>query len=398
MALATLAAAEAGLRLLLRARGEPYRAVDTRTVLASLRDEVRGDLPDAAGEGSRRPPGFELHPFFGYERRDSDEVERWAVELATGEPRDELSIVLVGGSVAAMFALDGADQVVERLEASGRAPRPPRVIGLARAGYKQPQQLALVSYLLSRGARPDVVVNLDGYNEVASSLRNLRLGLPPHFPTGNKWIGLTAGTELDRGLVDLLADVRAAQLAVEARVDRVLGVGADRSALLGTLGLAWARRAHRRWASSQDDFVRSRTEAPADGAGGDVDPLEGLDEVVAFWAESSRSLAAMCGERGIRYVHLLQPTLQDAGSKPTTAPERRFAAPDSPEARRVSDGYERMRARGAALARDGVEFHDLSQTFADVRRTVYVDFCHLGPEGNKLLAERVADALLAGMH
>ena len=41
------------------------------------------------------------------------------------------------------------------------------VINLGLAGYKQPQQLMTLNYLLALGAEFDIVIALDGFNEVA---------------------------------------------------------------------------------------------------------------------------------------------------------------------------------------------------------------------------------------
>lgn len=41
------------------------------------------------------------------------------------------------------------------------------VINFATDGYKQPQQLMILNYLLALGAEFDVVINLDGFNEVS---------------------------------------------------------------------------------------------------------------------------------------------------------------------------------------------------------------------------------------
>jgi hypothetical protein len=50
-------------------------------------------------------------------------------------------------------------------------------------GWKQPQQPLALSYFLSLGAKYDVVMNLDGFNELALPfLNNLRAGVYPFFP------------------------------------------------------------------------------------------------------------------------------------------------------------------------------------------------------------------------
>ena len=58
-----------------------------------------------------------------------------------------------------------------------------RILTVAMPGYKQPQQLLALAYLLSHGAQIDVVVNIDGFNEVAlPQAENLPKGVNPFYP------------------------------------------------------------------------------------------------------------------------------------------------------------------------------------------------------------------------
>ena len=111
------------------------------------------------------------------------------------------------------------------------------------------------------------------------------------------------------------------------------------------------------------------------------------------WRDSSRAMDALCAAHGVRYLHALQPTLDDAGSKPLSRAEEPFAG-DGAQSQRVAEGYGLLRERGAELVAAGVDFVDLSGLFAEVRGTVYVDRAHYNPAGNARLAEALAAALL----
>jgi hypothetical protein len=73
---------------------------------------------------------------------------------------EEYIIGIFGGSVALWFALQGSEVLEERL---GPAPefigRKPTVLNLGHGGYKQPQQLMALAYLLSLGQQFDFVLN-----------------------------------------------------------------------------------------------------------------------------------------------------------------------------------------------------------------------------------------------
>jgi hypothetical protein len=59
------------------------------------------------------------------------------------------------------------------------------ILSLATGGYKQPQQLMALTYLLALGAHFDLVINVDGFNEVAlPAAENVPQGYSPYYPRG----------------------------------------------------------------------------------------------------------------------------------------------------------------------------------------------------------------------
>jgi len=175
-------------------------------------------------------------------------------------------------------------------------------------------------------------------------------------------------------------------------VNTTLDLGLHRSAVLGTLAVARLNALNRQRANLQSNNVvdpslderRSRQIR-----GPDFEP--GRDKLLALgvraWAESSRSLRAVCESRGIRYMHVLQPTLWDEGSKPMSAEERAISHPNDRWLVASRDGYPLLRAEGQRLAGEGLHFVDASRAFADVQETLYFDPCHFGEKGNRILSE-----------
>src|SRR5690606_21695101 len=99
-----------------------------------------------------------------------------------------------------------------------------RVVTLALGGYKQPQQVMAVNWLLSLGARVDVVVNVDGFNEVALPLAESgSVGTHPFYP--RMWSARTLGIATpdvlrQAGRIDLLGDWRRAWARLMRRLPR----------------------------------------------------------------------------------------------------------------------------------------------------------------------------------
>jgi lysophospholipase L1-like esterase len=105
-------------------------------------------------------------------------------------------------------------------------------------------------------------------------------------------------------------------------------------------------------------------------------------------------MAAVCRTHDIPFLHVLQPTLHDAGAKPRTAEEIEKGAMGPAWQAAVERGYPLLRAAGEELAREGVPFVDATRVFADVETTLYFDACHFGPEGNRILGRWIAARFL----
>ena len=144
-------------------------------------------------------------------------------------------------------------------------------------------------------------------------------------------------------------------------------------------------------------YVEYMTDAPDIVVSGPPFPTSteaARELVLRNWFESSRSLDALCRARSIHYLHVLQPTLNDPGSKPLTAAEIKDGTCLPSWLDGVRYGYPRMRELGARLREIGVQFVDGSYAFRDVGETLYHDPCHFSQRGNELLAELIAASIL----
>jgi hypothetical protein len=410
--LVAAALVEGGFRVYLRLRDEPYDAAATRATIAALRDETAGELPglrrtgdegaDGGGDLESVPRRYQLHPYTGFHLEGNEELVESALDfLASDEGSAAFTIVLLGGSVATIFAseeMQAHEQVEERLEAGGRFGARVEVLPFACPAHKQPQQLEMLAYLLSLGARPDMVLALDGYNEVFVGPANLVDGLPLGYPSYSYWVHLAGAKKLDQEALDLMLAIRERQREASAEAGRALAGAGLRSAVLGRFALARVVRAQRAWAAAQAAYVAHRG---GSGAGvqrsreddEQIDWSLGLEQAVDVWQESSLLVAALCRARGIRYVHALQPALA-TGSKTPTAEERQRGLARESRSRSVADGFALLRERGGALRAAGIEFHDLTEIYAGVAETVYVDACHVNERGNQILADELVRALL----
>jgi len=400
-ALVGLLLAEGGLRAVQALRGRPYSADAARGEVRGLVSLMTQALPDRAADlNATTSEQHLLQPFIGVDQALSlaeMESQQWAFRTPR-EPRPFVVLIL-GGSVAAQTAGHSQVAIADRLRADPRlAGREPVLLCQARGALKQPQQATQLAALYALGWRPDVVVNIDGFNELALARDNAARDVHPAWPSYWAW-ALLAKPRADMsdewrlaGRVVALADEGAA-LGRELVDSACLS-----SALYGELALRRLRSIQHRWAAAQHDYQRflTRDRAHDSSMGPPVHARApaAAERAVEIWRESSVTLHGMAAAHGALYVHILQPTLHDRGSKPLTEEELASSAGPPGWDAWVEEGYPRLRAAGAELVARGVRFVDLSQVFRDFAPTTYFDGCHFAGAGMQLFGRHVAQAIL----
>ncbi len=369
--------------------------------------QVEGEQVISATEGRI------LHPYYAWEiLSESLEVQAdyEAALEATAETRSEtFEVWVIGGSVARYFVIphngaiqSGAKRFAEVLQADPRLGGQRVVVkGYGRIAMKQPQQSNLVAFHLALGMLPDLVVNLDGANEVGLGNENVGFGTHPVYPAADMWALLATAHEKDEGSMGLLVALWENRRAHERLTRFALDSG-----LLWSRAFAWW--IENRLRANQARYHDIRTEyhtyvgsLPNNLSSRGISTAGHEDRVPEIleraWYESSLSLDALCRARGIAYLHVLQPTLHDAGSKPLTQDEIEAGAATDGWVEGCRFGYPRLRAAGERLRARGIHFADASRLFAEVAIPIYYDSCHYNVPGNYVLGEFVAKAYLAGL-
>lgn len=354
---------------------------------------------------------YRLHPFLGFVANPTSEearAHRDVIEITPlgfyrfrddPQPRgpNRFRLGVFGGSVATLFTVMARHRLRAALEQRGFAQGQRLAIEpYTLPGFKQPQQLFTLAYLLAMGEHLDLVVNLDGFNEIALSIaENARSGVPPLYP--RSWTRFTAST-LDIAQLAAIGRItiyrRWRHHLARAFGGPIVGRSATSTLLWRTLDAQLARAIDAKRQAAED--------VGNNGAafGGDsTDAIHADDALIAemadAWYRTSLAMHALCRAHGIRYVHVLQPNQYLPDSKPMRAEERRVAfRDDHPFRPLVEVGYPLLRAHGQQLVAAGVEFHDLSTIFAGVTEQIYIDeCCHFNKRGNDLLAEALVQLL-----
>jgi hypothetical protein len=391
------------------------RWIEPDTGLKGLRQrrEALGSSADAAAGAEATPePVTVLHPYLGFVRNprrrldplpDGTLLTDSAVNdlgFPEGPPPvqkrspGKLVFAILGGSLAMNFSQTGAPFLRQALE---RAP-PFRgselvFVRLAQGGYKQPQQLQTLSYLLALGAEFDYVIALDGFNEVA--LHPVENGLRGVFPAYPRGWALRVETLPDaaalarRGERVHLEDGRARWS------QRFAGPLLGRSPLANLLWLFGDRRLQARIVEVEEWLRQHRPDAQgyvATGPGFRGGDSAAYEELAAVWRRSALQLHRLSAANGALFLHFLQPNQYVPGTKQLTDEERRLAwDANHPYRAGVERGYPLLMREGEALRREGVRFRDLTPLFRDVEETIYRDrCCHINERGHRLLAGAIA--------
>jgi len=400
--------------------GSTYAPAQIRSL---QRDRLDED-PDGLSGGEAQSPvraltqrEWRVHPFVGYvvdrtpARSLPGSVEGIHVTeygyLDTRAPIHKRSgvkliVAVVGGSVANLFTHGGHRVLAERLRESPRfAEREFVFVRLALAGYKQPQQLQTITYMLSLGAEFDIVINIDGFNEVALyPAENGRKGFAVSYP--RRWKQRVEPLP-DPRVLRRMGEISHLEGEREARARDALASPFAFSMIRNLVWFAADRRLDQRIFVAREALLREEVESDARGTPGRRTEFEDDDELysalVDLWVRSSIQIDRLLRANGTLYVHFLQPNQYVEGSKPMGDDERELAIPENANYRLgARAGYPLLIQAGRGLTASGVHFRDLTRIFESVSEPVYIDACcHLNQLGNEIMAEQIADTILEAL-
>ena len=372
---------------------------------AAAVDDLVGRMTKAFGADAEQAQqgnnALAFHPLYAFDYAGADRVVDQRLTTFRQSSANEICVFVYGGSVSAQVGQQAPDEIERLLAADPRAAgKAVRVYPMGRGAYKAPQTLAALQHDLSCGFAPDVVLLVDGFNEVAVGMGNVSNGFHPVLPGASFWLPLVAAPVSSSNAVRDAEDAVRGEQALALRLDG-LGdsLGAARSALASRT-LLWAVSAsYQRWVQAINVYSRRAAEAKnawvSRGGSFDRTSQAALELCAQIWYENARSMRALCDVRGISFVHVLQPTLHDIGAKPATENELRVGGASDAWLEGVRIGYPLLRERGASLRAAGHPFFDATKLFEHERGEIYVDSCHFNEPGRRELSRFAARSILA---
>ncbi len=355
-----------------------------------------------------------FHPFFGYTHQvSSNGTNNYGFYCPYDYPfkkekPNQYIIGIFGGSVANGFYDDGVERLTMRLKQhSFFADKEIIYLNFALGGYKQPQQLEALAYFLTIGQELDMVLNIDGFNEIVFCFNNNRLNVDIAMPSAQHFLpmkDLIDSRTMTAEQLDTIAKIQDYKKRFSAVIEKLKRT---KSAALYLGYASYGKFLYKQYRSELVHFdnliktVKPGAETsiinikytPATGS----EPVL-MAQVATLWYRSSymmNSMAAGGLTAGGTYFHFLQPNQYFSG-KVFTAKEQREAVDNgSVYQELVKKGYPVLEKVVAVLRQNGVKAFSAVGIFDKVKEAVYIDqCCHFNRLGNELFADYMADCLL----
>ncbi len=395
------------LAVLLELASVGFYFVQTRGFFYTRTERVPASVKALAGgsqneAGPSKGPRFQLHPYFGYVSKH-DLALKYPFSTVGSIPNNygfyspysypfkkrhenQFVIGVFGGSVALSLSLFELDyhilsQSLQQLPYFKN--KEIIILSFANGSYKQPQQLLLLNYFLSLGQNFDMVINVDGFNEVALSYLNNQHGIDISMPNQLVIMPLVqmANNDLSPEQLSLTLDSLQSKSRMKNALARLENCRLATCYALNWLQLRYAGRQHDkellRLSQLQESIPSNENSlVKIDSPPSPLDDAAALQSIGSLWAESSLMMKNTLDTRHASYFHFLQTNqYQDTGRR-FSADEQKIAfSGPSPYAEAARKGYPVLLARADFLKASGIHFFSGINVFDNIMGTVYSDNC-----------------------
>jgi hypothetical protein len=368
-----------------------------REEVIRVRSELRDDF--VGGTGDRDENRQVLHPFFGYtynpKDKDINNFGFWTkYDISLGKSgysikntvRSELLVVgIFGGSFAG-----GIGSQREYLEGKLKSIFPdkkPVVMNFGVAGHALPQSALIYVYFRELF---DVIVFIDGLNELWNYVDNNKAGVPPEYAKAVHYIYKISRQELTPIQFERTSHI----ISLKRKIDKITSLSLlpiIRQSLLihhlwNALQTYWSRRV----AETSLDIVKSYENGKKFV---DMDDDAILNYAARQWGRYHKLIHDLSAIDGVLSIHLLQPNPFVPGSKKLTPQEQYRVANSFPIKQYVVNGYPKLQKEISRLRPQGLIVEDLTGVFKPVNTSIWGDSAHVYKEGNRLIAEKIVELI-----
>ncbi|MEG4496834.1 hypothetical protein QUB05_11945 [Microcoleus sp. F10-C6] len=362
-----------------------------------------------------------LHPFFGYVLKQGAftneklklKVNKHGFFSLYEYPfiktnKNQFIIGVFGGSVANNFAVD--EYVTRRL--SNKLKTYPEfankeiiVLNFGNGGYKQPQQLLIVNYFLALGQELDLVINIDGFNEVALSNLNNKGQVEIGMPSVQHIQPLTglANNNLSPEAMSSIVQINETKKQLKAGIDKLQTCQLALCHAVTSLQVKQLVNNYQQAVVKYDRQVKQSNPDTANSgivyipkADSVLQDAAAFDKMASVWYESSIGMNQILSSRKIKYFHFIQPNQYYPTKRAFTAKENEIAIDQkSPYIEGVKKGYPVLLSKVDDLQKTGVNIFSAVNILDNTKETVYKDACcHYNSVGDEVLANYVSSSII----
>jgi len=387
---------------------------------AATEDGEDGDELNLTGIRLEQSIVERLHPYFGYVQAPGDDFRKGfkyneagfisPYEYPYQKTSDNQFIVGVfGGSVASNYSIF---EIQNQILASKLKQLPELqnkeiiILSFATGGYKQPQQLLVLNYFLSIGQKFDMIINLDGFNEVAFASENREANIDLTMPSSQHVVSLTniANNSLSPKALRAMLRIGETKEGLKGGIKTLKKCGLAYCHALTSLYIYSLTNSYRR---DVNTFERERKDTAKNEENegsvvyfyqqkSEISDEELFARATDYWLQTSILMNQIAASNNILYFHFLQPNQYYFTNRILSEEEKEIAfREDSPYRKPVVLGYPLLLEKMEELQRNGVYAFSAVNSLDSSPEIVYVDnCCHYSPVGERILSEYIGDQIL----
>jgi hypothetical protein len=360
-----------------------------------------------------------LHPFFGYVLKQGAftneklklKVNRHGFFSLYEYPfvktnKNQFIVGIFGGSVANNFAVD--EYINQRLSKKLKsypelANKEIIVLNFGNGGYKQPQQLLILNYFLALGQELDLVMNIDGFNEVALSNLNNKAQVEVGMPSIQHLQSLSGlANNVSPEVMSSIVQISENKEQLKSAIDKLSTCQLALCHAITSLRVKKLLNTYQQAVVKYDIQVKNARKDSANSiiyipkADSVLETTAAFDKMASLWYESSLTMNQVLSSRKIKYLHFVQPNQYYPTKRVFTEKENQiFISKDSPYEKAVKQGYPVLLSKVDDLQKARVNIFNGVNILDSTKETVYKDACcHYNSVGEEILANYISSSII----
>jgi len=362
-----------------------------------------------------------FHPFFGFiqkpgpDFRPGFKINNYGFISPYDYPfkktkKNQFVIGIFGGSVASDFSIF---QIQNKIlpqylkQVPGLQDKEFIILSFATGGYKQPQQLLILNYFLALGQELDLVVNIDGFNEVALSNINNKNQIDLAMPSNQHILPLIslANNSLSTKAMQATLRIKENKTRINEGLESLQHCSLAACDALTSVYVQNLVNSYRRDVIA---FEKERGQQQQDDEGSVIYINKNksvLEDSAAFeqmawnWAKSSIFMHKVLSASNVPYFHVLQPNQYYQTKRVFGDAEKRIAFNnDTPYDQSVEIGYPALLSKFPNLQKNQINILNGVKVFDKTKDIVYVDSCcHYNQAGEVIFSNYVGSSILESL-